>query len=370
MIFATVGTHTQSFNRLLEEIDKLAARGKLKEKVVAQIGHSTYEPKNIEWFRFTTPNEFKKLCRKANIIVTHSGAGSTIVALSSNKSVVMVPRLKKFGECVDNHQLQLTKKLEEEGKIIGVYKIGYLEDSIKNAKTLKAFKTTKSELVATIKKFISGAEVRGERQIFTMDVEEDIASGVKFAKLLARHKLIGEFYICGYLVEKYPKKCRKITKNHIIGGHGFYHENFSKLSYKEQLDLIKKTQKAFEKHGMKMSGWRFPGFCFKHDSLTILAERGIYDSSFRKPRLKRWGKLFFLRNWLKNIFAEGALYLPKTFPKNLIEKPFSVVDIEKDDFYKYDGRIVTHCYNYKNFKKKFKSYLQKQQIHSCTYQRG
>ncbi|GAI84773.1 unnamed protein product, partial [marine sediment metagenome] len=58
MIFVTVGTHTQSFNRLLKEIDRLAASKKLRGKIVAQIGHSSYEPKNIEWFRFTT---FEKL---------------------------------------------------------------------------------------------------------------------------------------------------------------------------------------------------------------------------------------------------------------------------------------------------------------------
>jgi len=356
MIFVTVGTHTQGFNRLLKEIDKLAARKKIRRRVLAQTGHSTYEPTSIEWFRFTTPTGFKKLCEKSKIIVTHAGAGNTITALSSNRPVVVVPRLRKFGESVDDHQLQLTKKLEKEGKIIGVYDIGDLGKSIKNARAFRPFKPTKSELTIAIKKFIEDG-VLVKKQIFTMDVEKDIKSAMKFAELLAKHRLAGEFYICGYLVDEYPKECKKIAKNHIVGGHGFYHENFSKLSYKEQLRLITKTQKTFEKHGMNMFGWRFPGFCFKHDSLHILVERGLYDSSFRLSRLKNWGRLFFLRNWLKNVLAESAVHFPRPFPKNLIEKPFSVVDIEKDDFYKYDGRIVTHCYNYKKFKKKIKSYL-------------
>lgn len=351
MIVVTVGTHTQSFNRLFEEIDKLTAGKKFKERVVAQIGNSTYEPKNIEWFRFTTPSKLRKLLRKASIVITHGGAGSVLMALDSNKPVIMVPRLKKFSESVDDHQLQLTRKLEEDRKILGVYKIGDLRSSIKKAKKSKRPKSRKSDLSATIGNFIEGGLME-KTQIFTMDVEKDIKSAVKFAKLLTKHKLRGEFYICGYLVEEHSEECREIAKNHVIGGHGFYHENFSKLSRDEQLDIIKKTQRTFEKHGMKMSGWRFPGFCFKHDSLSILAERGIYDSSFRLPRLNQWGRLFFIRNWLKNILAEHALHLPRPFPKNLIEKPFSVVDIEKSDFYKYGGRIVTHCYNYRNFRKK------------------
>ena len=356
MIFVTVGTHTQNFNRLLKEVDRLVDRKKLKGKVVAQIGHSTYEPKNMEWFRITTPNKFKELCKKAKLIITHGGAGNIITALSSNKPVIIVPRLKRFGECVDDHQLQLAKKLAKEGKAIAVYDIADLEDSIKNARKFKKFKPRKTKLADTIKTFIEYGAIEKD-QIFTMDVEEDIDSAVEFASLLAKHKMKGEFYICGYLVEKYPAKCRKIAKKHIVGGHGFRHENFSKLSCEKQLDLIVKTQKTFEKHGMNMFGWRFPGFCFKHDSLSILAERDIFDSSFREPRVKLWGRLFFLRVWLKNLLAERVLYFPRPFTGMLIEKPFSAVDIERDDFYRYTGRIVTHCYNYKNFKKRVENYL-------------
>lgn len=34
MIFVTVGTHEQPFNRLIKEVDRLVADGKIKEKVV------------------------------------------------------------------------------------------------------------------------------------------------------------------------------------------------------------------------------------------------------------------------------------------------------------------------------------------------
>ncbi|MDU2502160.1 MAG: glycosyltransferase, partial [Lactobacillus gasseri] len=44
MIFVTVGTHEQPFNRLVKKIDDLVADGKIKEKVVIQTGFSTYQP--------------------------------------------------------------------------------------------------------------------------------------------------------------------------------------------------------------------------------------------------------------------------------------------------------------------------------------
>ena len=45
MIFVTVGTHEQSFDRLVKEIDRLKEKGRISEEVVIQTGFTTYEPK-------------------------------------------------------------------------------------------------------------------------------------------------------------------------------------------------------------------------------------------------------------------------------------------------------------------------------------
>ena len=136
MIFVTVGTHTQSFNRLLEEMDKLVGNDKIKEDVIAQIGYSTYEPKNFEWFRFDT---FKRLnkCYKSRIVITHGGGGSILNGLINSKVVIAVPRLKKYGEHTNDHQVDLVKKLESNKKIIAVYDIKDLYKTISNANKMK-----------------------------------------------------------------------------------------------------------------------------------------------------------------------------------------------------------------------------------------
>jgi len=154
MIFVTVGTHTQSFNRLLEEMDRLAGRGEIKEKVVAQIGHSSYEPKNIKWFRFETFEKLSRFYKESRIIISHGGAGSILNGLSNNKPVIAVPRLEKYGEHVNDHQLDLVKKLEEKKKIIAVYDIKKLKAAILKAKEVKKPKT-ENKICEEIEKYLS-----------------------------------------------------------------------------------------------------------------------------------------------------------------------------------------------------------------------
>ena len=49
MIFVTVGTHEQPFNRLIKKVDELKRDGVIQEDVIIQTGFSTYEPKYCEW---------------------------------------------------------------------------------------------------------------------------------------------------------------------------------------------------------------------------------------------------------------------------------------------------------------------------------
>ncbi len=184
-------------------------------------------------------------------------------------------------------------------------------------------------------------------KIFTMDVEKRIDNGVKFAKLLIKKQVIGEFYICGYLVEKYPEKVKQIEKlGHIIGGHGYYHEDFAKLNYRKAKKIIKKTIDVFNKHRIKIVGWRFPGLSFRNNQLKILVKYGLFDSSIQEKQLKKWNKLIYIRNWLKNL-KKGVLSYPKTFPKDLIEKPWHYADLNEKkikNLKNRNGRLIYHCY--------------------------
>ncbi len=156
LIFVTVGTHNQDFTRLLKEIDEIAER--IDERIVIQTGHTKYMPKNAEHFAFGSRKELGRLNKEARIIITHGGAGSIIFALQFNKPTVVVPRLKRFGEHINDHQLELTKELETGGKVVGVYDIEDLEKKIKEVDSLKAEASKKPEMIVIIKDFLRSLE--------------------------------------------------------------------------------------------------------------------------------------------------------------------------------------------------------------------
>jgi len=132
MIFVTVGTHEQPFNRLIKEIDNLKKEGVIKEEVFIQKGYSDYVPKYCKYKNFCSFEEMSELYKKAKIIITHGGPSSIIEALAEGKIPIVVPRQKKFGEHVDNHQVEFAKFLHKEKKIIAIFDIKDLKNAILN----------------------------------------------------------------------------------------------------------------------------------------------------------------------------------------------------------------------------------------------
>jgi len=157
MIFVTVGTDTHPFNRLLEEIDILIEKGKIREKTIAQIGYSTYKPKYYKYFKFTSFKKILELNKKARIIISHAGAGSTITALEYNKPLILVPRMKKFNEHTDDHQIQIAKELEKERRAIAACNVKGLEMAIKKirGKGIKKAKRKQSRIIKIVSDYIS-----------------------------------------------------------------------------------------------------------------------------------------------------------------------------------------------------------------------
>ncbi|MCI8950519.1 MAG: multidrug MFS transporter [Lachnospiraceae bacterium] len=133
MIFVTVGTHEQPFNRLVECIDHLKKDGEIQEDVVIQIGYSTYEPKYCKWQKLFLYQEMQKLVEEARIVITHGGPSSFIMPLQIGKTPVVVPRRHEFNEHVNDHQVAFSKAVAERmGTIIVVDDMDKLGTTIMN----------------------------------------------------------------------------------------------------------------------------------------------------------------------------------------------------------------------------------------------
>lgn len=106
MIFVTVGSRNYPFDRLFKKLDELYEDGVLTDSMFAQIGTSTYRPKHYEYKDFISPEEFAEKIKEADIVVSHGASGSIMKALNAGKKVIAVTRLEKYGEHINDHQIQ------------------------------------------------------------------------------------------------------------------------------------------------------------------------------------------------------------------------------------------------------------------------
>ena len=157
MIFVSVGANPHQFDRLVKKIDDMVGSGELTEEVVLQIGTTKYEPKNIKRVKvFWGPGEYEDVLRNCSMIISHAGLGNAILARDYRKPLILVPRMKEYGEHIDNHQLQIAKYLESNGFCQVVYDISKLPEAIRKAQAegAKFTEIRKSELVSDIKAYV------------------------------------------------------------------------------------------------------------------------------------------------------------------------------------------------------------------------
>ena len=137
MIFVTVGTHEQPFNRLVEYIDNLKRDKIITDDVMIQTGFSTYEPKYCKWSKLLPYQDMIKYVQEASIVITHGGPSSFIMPLQVGKTPIVVPRYEKFDEHVNDHQVEFAKAVADRQKnIIVVENIEDLNDIILNYKSI------------------------------------------------------------------------------------------------------------------------------------------------------------------------------------------------------------------------------------------
>ena len=129
MIFVTVGTHEQSFDRLVKAVDKLES----DEEVIIQTGYTSYNPVHCKWQKMFGAKEMNRLVYEARIVITHGGPSSFMHALQMGKIPIVVPRWQKFKEHVNDHQVVFVQEMVKQyNNIIPVLHIEDLQYTVQN----------------------------------------------------------------------------------------------------------------------------------------------------------------------------------------------------------------------------------------------
>jgi UDP-N-acetylglucosamine transferase subunit ALG13 len=114
MILTTVGLHDRPFERLVRAADGMAAL--TSEPVIIQRGVARYVPEHAAWFDTVSAEQMISLVSQARVLVSHAGAGSVLTAARARVPLVLVPRLCRWGEAIDDHQMELGVALAVQGR--------------------------------------------------------------------------------------------------------------------------------------------------------------------------------------------------------------------------------------------------------------
>ena len=125
LIFVTVGTHHQPFERLLAALDEPRAPISWSSSLVPRDRQRASHAAEA----YMPFNEMLECFAEADTVITHAGVGSILCARREGHVPLVVPRRRDLGEHVDDHQAELTRGLEARGTAIAVWDTDALADA-------------------------------------------------------------------------------------------------------------------------------------------------------------------------------------------------------------------------------------------------
>ena len=135
MILVTLGTQDKPFTRLLDAVLREIEKGNIKDEVIVQAGCTKYETDKMKIFDLIPMEEFDTLMKKCDLLITHGGVGSIMDGLKNNKKVIAFPRLAKYSEAVNDHQVEIINEFKKMNYIL----TGKISDLDKILEYVKSF---------------------------------------------------------------------------------------------------------------------------------------------------------------------------------------------------------------------------------------
>jgi UDP-N-acetylglucosamine transferase subunit ALG13 len=159
MILVITGTEAYPFDRLIKEIDSLKEKKVITEEVFIQLGSCTYIPRHCTWQKWLSFGEMKDTISKADMVIAHAGAGTTLLCLELGKTPLIVTRRKEYGEHLDDHQVPFAKMMEELNYAVVAYNVSDIKSCMLTMKRThgkkRTLKKNNDELISYLNTWLS-----------------------------------------------------------------------------------------------------------------------------------------------------------------------------------------------------------------------
>lgn len=352
MILVLLGTQNNSFYRLLEKIQKCINEGIIKEEVIVQAGTTKFESKDMQIFDMIELNKLKELEKEANFIITHGGVGSIIDCIKQEKKVIAVPRLHKYDEHVNDHQLQIIKTFDEQGLIKGIEDVKELDKAIQEIDefTPVKFEASNGRILEIISNFIEKKKILFAA--YSLDV-----GGIETALItLINHLSKTERYDItlvlekkeGIFLDKLESKVKVITytpsANKLIIfrkiANLFKRIKFT-MKYKNKFDFAASYATYSLADSFVARTASKNNTLWVHNNYLDFFEKDIekYKEFFNNISAKEFKNIIFVSNYDKNNFEENFPELKDRIKvinnlidyKSILEKANESIDRKKDN---------------------------------------
>ncbi len=118
MIVYTLGTIIFPFDRAITWLQILLEKEIIGEQVLLQHGSTSAANLShplLKSVASLTSNEMYDAVKQATLVISHAGQGSTRMLTEMGAPFVLLPRLKRYKEHVDDHQLLFARAVEKYG---------------------------------------------------------------------------------------------------------------------------------------------------------------------------------------------------------------------------------------------------------------
>lgn len=159
MTFVVLGTWEMPFVRPLREIEQAAIAGLLPEPVIVQSGNTQYTSARLRLVPFFGREELERMYEQAAVIICQAGVGSIMLGLRKHKKIISIARLSRFGEHIDDHQLEILDVFSRIGAVLAWQGEGDLTDVLAHAQSFvpAAYHFTREKISSAILEFLAGS---------------------------------------------------------------------------------------------------------------------------------------------------------------------------------------------------------------------